>query len=158
MDIGGIGEAMVDLLVDQNILTSVADLYRLTTLQNQMLLRRFPSIGEKKVAEIVEQLELSKQQPLWRVLNALGIPNVGKKIAQDLAEHLAEQQVGNLEELIQAFSREEIQDLYGIGEKIWQGIQVFITTAETIHLLKDLEESGVSFASSAQNDGVLEEK
>lgn len=76
MDIGGIGENIVEMLVQQKMLNSVADLYLLTSIENQVLLRKFPSFAEKKISELVHQLEQSKQQPLWRVLNALGIPNV----------------------------------------------------------------------------------
>ena len=71
MDISGIGEAMIEVLVKQNMLNSVADIYQLTTLQNQILLRKFPNFGEKKITELVNQIERSKKQPLRRLLNAL---------------------------------------------------------------------------------------
>lgn len=71
MDISGIGEAMIEVLVKQKMLNSVADIYQLTTLQNQILLRKFPNFGEKKITELVNQIERSKKQPLRRLLNAL---------------------------------------------------------------------------------------
>ena len=49
--------------------------------------------------ELAGQLELSKRKPLWRLLNALGIPNVGKKIAQDLAEYLLSKKVQRLSDI-----------------------------------------------------------
>ncbi len=71
MDIGGIGEGIIETLVQQKMLTSVADLYQLTKIENQVLLRKFPSFAEKKISELILQLEASKNRPLWRVLNAI---------------------------------------------------------------------------------------
>ena len=86
---------MVEVLVQQGILRSVSDIYALEKIENQILLRKFP----KKIAELAGQLELSKRKPLWRLLNALGIPNVGKKIAQDLAEYLLSKNVQRLSDI-----------------------------------------------------------
>ncbi|PZM86587.1 MAG: hypothetical protein DLD55_05275 [candidate division SR1 bacterium] len=145
MDISGIGEAIIETLVQQKMLTSVADLYQLTKIENQILMRKFPSFAEKKISELVLQLEASKKRPLWRVLNAIGFPNIGKKTAQDLANYLASKKVHSLNELLKAFADEEIKMLYGIGEKIVQGIQLFISSPETLKLLYDLEAAGVNF-------------
>lgn len=145
MDIAGIGEAMIEVLVQQKMLTSVADLYQLTKPENLFIIRRFPNFGEKKIAELTLQLESSKQQPLWRLLNALGIPNVWKKTAQDLADYLAEKKVHSLEEMIKTFTETALDDIYGIGEKIIQGIQFFVTHPETLELLNRLENYGLSF-------------
>lgn len=145
MDIGGIGESIIETLVQQKMLTSVADLYQLTKIENQVLMRKFPSFAEKKISELVLQLEASKERPLWRLLNAIWFPNVGKKTAQDLANYLASKKVRSLDELLKAFAEEEIKMLYGIGEKILQGIQLFITSPETLELLDALEKAGVNF-------------
>lgn len=145
MDIGGIGEGIIETLVQQKMLTSVADLYQLTKIENQVLLRKFPSFAEKKISELVLQLEASKKRPLWRVLNAIWFPSIGKKTAQDLANYLASKKVHSLNELLKAFADEEMRMLYGIGEKILQGIQLFITSPETLELLRALEAAGVNF-------------
>ncbi|MDO4714070.1 MAG: helix-hairpin-helix domain-containing protein [bacterium] len=151
MDISGIGEAMIELLVEQQLLTSVADLYRLTELHNQVLLRKFPNFGEKKITELVNQLERSKTQPLWRLLNALGIPNIGKKTAQDLAQHFAQKEVKNLNQMLNILQdSESLNALYGIGAKILEGIQVFFASEEILEVLRALEKAGVSFAAGEE--------
>ena len=146
MDISGIGEAMIEVLVKQKMLNSVADIYHLTSLQNQILLRKFPSFGEKKITELVNQIELSKKQPLWRLLNALWIPHIWKKTAQDVAEYLALHEVTSLDQVISAFSNDGLADVAGIGEKSLQAIQLFMTNPETLKLLRTLEQEGVQFS------------
>lgn len=79
------------------------------------------------------------------MLHALGIPNVGKKIAQDLASYLASKQVKTLDELLIALEAEELKSLFGIGEKILEGIQMYIHTPETLAVLRALEAAGVNF-------------
>ena len=64
MDIQGIGESMVDVLVEQQILTNVADIYHLEDTRLQILLKKFPGFGEKKTSELAKQIQYSKQQPL----------------------------------------------------------------------------------------------
>lgn len=140
MDIGGIGDSIVEILVDQGILHSVADLYQLTSIANQILLRKFPNFGEKKISELAQQLEKSKSQPLWRILNGLGIPNIGKKTAQDLADYLASKKVKNLTQMLEILKdSESLQELYGFGEKVVMGIQVFFASAEILAVLRALE-------------------
>lgn len=146
MDISGIGEAMIEVLVKQKMLNSVADIYHLTSLQNQILLRKFPSFGEKKITELVNQIELSKKQPLRRLLNALWIPHIWKKTAQDVAEYLALHEVASLDQMISAFSNDGLADVEGIGEKSLQAIQLFMTNPETLKLLRTLEQEGVQFS------------
>ena len=146
MDISGIGESMIEVLVKQKMLNSVADIYHLTTLQNQILLRKFPSFGEKKITELVNQIELSKKQPLRRLLNALWIPHIWKKTAQDVAEYLALNEVTSLDQMISAFSNDGLSEVAGIGEKSLQAIQLFMTNPETLKLLRTLEQEGVQFS------------
>lgn len=147
MDIWGIGEAIVEILVEQKILTSYADLYTLLSLQNQVLLRKFPNFWEKKIAELTMQLEASKTQPLWRILNGLGIPNIGKKTAQDFAQFFAEKWVEKLDDLLFAVQDiEALNALYGFGEKVVQGIQIFFANPEILKVLRALEAYGVSFS------------
>jgi DNA ligase (NAD+) len=71
MDIQGIGESIVDLLVDNKIITTVADVYKLTDKNIQIQMTKFPGIGDKKVAEIAKGVEESKHKALRRLLNGL---------------------------------------------------------------------------------------
>jgi DNA ligase (NAD+) len=69
MDIQGIGESVVDILVENNIIQNIADIYKLSEQNTQITLRKFPGIGDKKVAEIVKGIEESKHKALRRLLN-----------------------------------------------------------------------------------------
>ena len=82
MNIDGVGEALVDQLVDRGMVDSVADLYELTA-EKLMTLDR---MGKKSAGNIIRNIENSKKNPLPRVLNALGIRFVGERTAVFLAE------------------------------------------------------------------------
>jgi len=71
MDIEGIGESTVEILVAQNLLKDVADIYTLSDPQVQFHLRAFPGFAGKKVSEIAKQIEDSKKKPLRRLINGL---------------------------------------------------------------------------------------
>jgi DNA ligase (NAD+) len=86
MDIEGIGDSTVDLLVQQGILKDVSDIYKLLDPKVQFHIGKLPGFADKKIFEIVKQIEESKKKPLWRLLNGLGIPGVGKKTAIDLVK------------------------------------------------------------------------
>ena len=83
MDIDGMGEALVDQLVDRGLVKSVVDIYHLSAAQLMDLDR----MGKKSAEKLLANIERSKELPLPRVLNALGIRFVGERTAQLLAEH-----------------------------------------------------------------------
>lgn len=139
MDIQGIGESIVDILVDNNIIENIADIYKLTDNTLQVQLRRFPWFGDKKVAEIAKGVEESKHKALRRLLNGLGIPHVGKKIAQDISKLLTSKNIS--EELT---NREFLVSIYGIGEKTVENIREFFENKDNIIILKQLEEAGIN--------------
>jgi DNA ligase (NAD+) len=64
------------------------------------LLRKFPGIGDRKISEIVNELEESKHKPLRRLINGLGIPHVGKKMAQDIVQAMVSHQPVCLEDIL----------------------------------------------------------
>ena len=144
MDIWGIWDSMVEVLVQQGILRSVSDIYALEKIENQILLRKFPNFWEKKIAELAGQLELSKRKPLWRLLNALGIPNVGKKIAQDLAEYLLSKKVQRLSDIPNIlWDKEGLSELYGVWGKIIEGLQLYFSNPENLKVLSIFESVGI---------------
>ena len=81
MDIEGIGESIAALLIEQKLVTTVDQLYDLIRPEKQAHLRTIQGFGDKKIMQIVSQLEHAKKQPLRRFLHALGIPHIGKKTA-----------------------------------------------------------------------------
>src|SRR6185436_7766212 len=82
MNIDGVGDALVDQLVDRGIVTSIADLYDLK-IEDLMALER---MGVKSAGNIIRDIARSKQNPLPRVISALGIRFVGERTAEFLAE------------------------------------------------------------------------
>jgi DNA ligase (NAD+) len=71
MDIQGIGEGIIDVLVDRGVFHNVADIYKLEHSELRILLRKFPGFGDKRIYDLMKQVKLSKHQPLWRIINAL---------------------------------------------------------------------------------------
>ena len=148
MDIQWIGESIVDLLVDNNIIENIADIYKLSDITLQLKLVKFPGIGDKKVAEIAKGIEESKHKALRRLLNGLWIPHVGKKMAQDIAS-----QMNNDKWIINNLTDTEwLWSIYGIGEKSIDTISTFFTNPKNLQLLKQLENHGVNMDPTKYND------
>ena len=109
MDIEGLGEKVVDQLVEVGLLLSVPDIYRLHERREELLqLERW---GEKRVDNLLAAIEESKQRPFAKVLLGLGIRFVGEETAKALVE-----QFGSLERLCSA-TKEEFAAVFGIGER-----------------------------------------
>lgn len=149
MDIIGIGESIIDILVDQNILHNVADIYKLEDIHMQILLKKFPGFGERKTSEISKQIHNSKDQPLRRIINALWIPHIGKKIAQDIANFLEEEKAESLP-IIQTLltNEEKLKEIYGIGEKTIISLQNFFSNPQTLEVLYQLQNYGLHFSAT----------
>lgn len=146
---------MVDILVDNGIVETIADIYTLTESAVQVKLTKFPGIGDKKVAEIVKGIEESKHKPLRRLLNGLGISHVGKKMAQDLALQLDvilrdNEGYNDALHFIQSDTikkmtdKEFLRSIYGIGEKTVESITKFFHDKHNLKILDQLEKAGVN--------------
>lgn len=147
LDIAGFGDSIIQLLMEQNLLNSFADFYTLTKVENQIILRKLPSFWDKKISELISQIELSKTKPLRKLLNALGIPNIGKKTAQDLSAYLAQKKVTNLTSLIDELKNtEQLWAIYGIWEKVATDIAAFFSSPKTLDLLYKLESFWLNFS------------
>lgn len=88
MDIEGVGQSIIELLVQQKILTDITDIYKLTHIETQVLVKSLPGCGTKKIENIVAALEKSKKNELRRIINAIGIPHIGKKMAQSIQNEI----------------------------------------------------------------------
>ncbi len=82
MDIDGLGQQIIEQLVDEGLVTSLVDIYHLNTEQ----LIKLDRMGEKSVSNLVKAINSSKEKPLSKFINALGLPNVGERTAEILAE------------------------------------------------------------------------
>ena len=135
MNIDGLGEALVDQLVDKGLMTNVADLYSLTAEQLQDLDR----MGAKSAVKLVENIEKSKQNPLPRILAALGIRFVGERTAALLADFF-----GALDAIASA-SVEELQEAEEVGPKVAESIYRFFREPRNRELVESLRQAGLGF-------------
>jgi DNA ligase (NAD+) len=135
MDIEGVGEQFVRRLWKEGFLRSMPDLYRLTAEQ----LMEVDGYGEISARNAVEAIQASKEQPFFRVLFGLNIPDVGWVTAQNLARHF-----GTVDRLMEA-SQEEIQEVEGIGPERAEAIAEWFSDEENQSLVGELRELGLTF-------------
>jgi DNA ligase (NAD+) len=135
MDIDGMGEALVEQLVDQGMVKSVADLYELT----QERLEALERMGKKSAAKIIENIAKSKQRPLARVISGLGISFVGERTAQILAHTF-----GSIDKLM-TLSVEELQHAEEVGPKVAQAIRLHFDDERNRHEVERLRAAGLTF-------------
>jgi len=135
MDIDGLGDKLVDQLVDASLIRKPSDLYRLTLVQ----LAGLDRMAERSATNLVRALEHSKGQPLARVLFGLGIRHVGEAVARDLAEHF-----GDIDALMAA-SEEALQSVAGVGPEIARSMHGWFAMPDNRQEIAALRELGVEF-------------
>jgi len=143
MNIDGLGEKLVDTLVDEKLITSVADLYLLKNHTDK--LEQLEKWGKKKTANLINAIESSKEQPFHRLLFALGIRFVGQKVSKILAKSFTSiENLKNANEL-------EIAAIHEIGEKIASSVYQFLNNSYNILLIEQLQKEGLQFAELTQD-------
>jgi DNA ligase (NAD+) len=133
MDIEGLGDKLVQQLVDKGMVKTVADIYRLEKDELADLER----MAEKSAQNLLEQIEKSKDTTLARFLHALGIPQVGEATAQLLADHF-----GAIDEIIDA-KRETLEAIHGIGPAMADDISSFFHEKHNRAVIRDLLKAGI---------------
>lgn len=146
MDIEWIGSSIAEILIKHNIIKTIDQLYTFTTPEKQALLRSLPWFADKKVAEIVKQLESSKNKPLWRFIHGLWIPNIGKKTAMMIEEAIYQEQKNiSLDLLIKYLTDKEfLEKIYGIGEKMVVSLQAFFHDQTNIAIVQNIINAGIN--------------
>lgn len=134
MDIEGLGEAIVESLVENKLISSLADIYYLTLDQVKSLWKS----GETAAKKLLAAIETSKQQDLSRLIYALGIRQVGAKTGKVLAQYF-----GSMEALAEA-SVEELTQVSDVGVVTAQNIFDWFHAPQSRHLLERLKEAGVN--------------
>ncbi len=135
MDIEGLGEAVINQLVQQKLLADVGDIYSLKA----PALLELERMGEKSVTNLLEAIEQSKSRPLWRLLFGLGILHVGVSASRALADHFP-----NLE-AIWGSSVEELQQIPDVGEIVGQSIHDFFREPHNLAVIEKLRKAGLRF-------------
>jgi len=133
MDIDGLGEKIVDQLVDSSLVRDFADLYHLKV----AVLSRLERLAEKSATNLVEAIQSSKERGLSRLLFGLGIRYVGDHVAEILAAHYR-----SLESLSRA-SQEELMGVPEIGPRIAESVANFFTQEENQRVIERLGQAGV---------------
>jgi DNA ligase (NAD+) len=137
MDIEGLGEAMVEQLVDRGLVREVSDVYSLTSSQLSELER----MAEKSVTKLIEAIERSKKQPLWRLLFGLGILHVGVSAARALADHFPDL------DALMAASVEELERIADVGEVVGASIAEFFKEPGNRAMIEKLRAGGLRLTS-----------
>ncbi len=140
MDIEGMGPAVMEQLIDRELIHSAADLYYLTAEQLESLDR----MGKKSAANAVAAIETSKSRGLERLLYALGIRQVGQKAGKILAAHFRSF------DALAAATEEELTAIDDIGAITAGYIRQWIGSRQGQHLIGRLKEAGVSMESAAR--------
>ena len=136
MKIEGLGDALVDQLVDKELVKDPAGLYQLS-LDTLMQLER---MGKKSSLNLLAQIEESKHLDLSRVIFGLGIRHVGERTAQILAQHF-----GSMEALSQA-TQEELEGVFEVGPIVAESIYQFFARPENLAVIERLREAGVNLS------------
>jgi DNA ligase (NAD+) len=134
MDIDGLGDKIVDQLVDKGLVKDFADLYALKLGD----LANLERMAEKSAHNLLDGIAASKKQPLARLIYALGIRFVGERTAQLLADHFS-----TLEEFAAA-SEEQLTEVGEVGPKVAAAIAEFFSEAANRQLIKKLAKVGIN--------------
>ena len=135
LDIDGLGESMVDLLVKEGLIHNYAELYSLKK-EDLLPLER---MAEKSATNLIESIERSISQPFERVLYGLGIRFVGKTVAKDLAKAFGSMRT------LQQVSEDDLLAVDAIGPRIAQSVIEFFSEPRYLDILEKLEQSGLQF-------------
>ena len=136
MDIEGFGNQMADRLVEEALIADIGHIYALTHDQ----ISNLEGLGDKSATKLIDSIEKSKQQPLWRLINGLGIRHIGERNAQVLASTF-----GSLERMMAA-SVEEIAAIPGIGDVLAASVHDFGQEEHNRALVQRLTQAGLRVA------------
>ena len=135
MDIEGFGSAIVDALIERNLLQSAADIYYLSIDNLKLLWQK----GDTAAKKLLQSIENSKKQDLSRLIYALGIRQVGAKTGKTLASHF-----GTLDALMAA-TVEELTEVEDIGAVTAESIYQWFKQSQSVEMIEKLRNAGLNF-------------
>ena len=136
MDIEGLGSAVLEQLVNEGLIKKASDIYRLSPMELVSLER----MGEKSTLNLLEAIEKSKGNDLYKLIFALGIHHIGLKAAKLIANHF-----GNMDKLLEA-SVEEITEIDGMGEISATTLVKALSLPETRAMIEEFKAMGLNMS------------
>ena len=134
MDIDGLGESIITLLLKQGLIKDISDLYYLKKEQISVLER----MGDKSATNLINAINKSKENDLWRFINGLGIKLIGTKAAKILASEFKD-----LDKLMNA-TEQELINLEEFGQTMTDSVVEFFKEEKNISVIEKLKEAGVN--------------
>ena len=134
MDIDGLGESIITLLLKQDLIKDISDLYYLKKEQISVLER----MGDKSATNLINAINKSKENDLWRFINGLGIKLIGTKAAKVLASEFKD-----LDKLMNA-TEQELINLEEFGQTMADSVVEFFKEEKNISVIEKLKEAGVN--------------
>ena len=142
MDIRGLGEALVQMLLDHQLIHDPADLYALSAEK----LLTLPGVKEKSAANLIAAIERSKSRPFDRVVFALGIRFVGDQMAERLVNAFPTM------ELLASASVEQLEAAEGIGRKTAEAVAAWMERPDNLDILRRLHGAGLTWQAERHDD------
>ena len=150
MDIDGLGEKLVGQLLDESVIDGIPSLYRLHAKRDQLV--EWKGLGEKSIDRLLQGIEASKQQPVWRLLTGINIRHVGQSNAQVL-----ESAFGHIDE-IASKTVDQLAAVEEIGPIIAQSVHDFFHSSYGTELIGELKELGLNPGTVKTTDASTDEK
>ena len=143
MNIDGLGESIIEILLEKKMIANIADIYDLKFEDIASLKKN----GRKFAQNLIDSINASKQNDLYRLITALGIRHVGTKAAKILAKRYE-----NMDNLLEA-TIESLNQVEEIGPIVANSIREFFEQEQTKDLLKRLKEAGINMSRLKEDDG-----
>ena len=144
MSIDGLGSKIIEKFIEIGKISDVSDIYLLKNYREELM--TLDKMGEKSVDNLIKSIEDSKSRPYSKTLYALGIPFVGKFLANLLADVS-----GNIENLAK-MEVEELLSIDQVGDKVAQSVYNFFRDEESVELLSRLKSHGINYENKAKEN------
>ena len=148
MNIDGLGDKLVTLLFERKLLKNIQDIYYLNQYRQELV--NIDGMGERSVSQLLEAIERSKSNSLEKLLFALGIENVGQKMAKTLAKEFK-----NLKNLMEA-SIEKLMKIRDVGTVVAESIYNYFHNDNNVNMIFELKMIGLNF--EYKNDSTIDFK
>lgn len=149
MDIDGVGPKVVEMLIEEGFVHKIQDLYDLQA--SRQALYEIPGFGNKSIDNMLESIEASKDNALHQFIHGLGIPLIGQKAAKVISQHF--KSIKSIKEA----SIDDFTAIEEIGEKMANALVAYFSDSETLVMLEELSNKGITFeAQTSESKNVLE--